>query len=129
MADKIIITGKRKSSIARVKLTPGSGKFIINKKEPLAYFGRPSLVKNALGPIHLVEKVENYDMSANIVGGGISGQSGALRLALARALENAEPELRAPLKKAGMLTRDARKVERKKYGLHKARKATQFSKR
>jgi len=124
-----ILTGKRKSSIARVKLSKGDGNFIINKRGAKIYFKRGSIYDYAIAPLKVTENLTEYDVKANIRGGGLSGQSGALRLAIAKALVNIDPEYRKQLKKLGMLTRDARIVERKKAGLHKARKATQFSKR
>lgn len=129
MSKKEILTGKRKRSIARVKIVPGNGKILVNKKGVDDYLQRHSLVKHGIEPLEIVEMRDKLDVSANIVGGGKAGQAGALRLAIARALVSQNEEFRGPLKKAGMLRRDAREVERKKYGLHKARKATQFSKR
>jgi small subunit ribosomal protein S9 len=124
-----ILTGKRKSSIARVKLYKGEGKFTINKREAKFYLKRSSIYEYAIAPLRATENLDKFDLKANIRGGGLSGQSGALRLAIAKALVNANPDYRKILKKLGMMTRDARIVERKKAGLHKARKATQFSKR
>ena len=121
-------TGRRKEAVARVRLVPGTGKFIVNGRDALNYFGRQQLVDNALAPLRLTETADRFDVLANFDGGGINGQSGALRLGIARALLEAG-EYRADLKKAGFLTRDARAVERKKYGLKKARKRPQFSKR
>ena len=123
--------GRRKSSIARVHLVKGKGKFIINKSKGtlIEYFKRESLVMELKEPFVLVDFDNKYDFIVNIHGGGLSGQARALRLAISRSLEKLNPELRAILKKAGMLTRDARVVERKKYGQPGARKKFQFSKR
>ena len=121
-------TGRRKNAIARVRLVPGTGKVTVNGREGAEYFGREQLLKNALVPFKVTDTVDHFDVIANIHGGGISGQSGALRLGISRALLSAG-DYRAELKKAGFLTRDARRVERKKYGLKKARKRPQFSKR
>ncbi|MDY2788758.1 MAG: 30S ribosomal protein S9 [Atopobium sp.] len=131
MADNTAVytgTGRRKEAVARVRLVPGTGKVTINGREALAYFGRQQLVDNALAPFKVTDTVNAFDVIALCDGGGINGQSGALRLGIARALLNAG-EYRPELKKAGFLTRDARAVERKKYGLKKARKRPQFSKR
>ncbi len=122
-------TGKRKTSIARVRLIPGSGKITINNRTFEDYFPRQSLRVMALSPISAASLEGHYDVIARLQGGGVSGQAGALRHGIARALVEADPELRGELKKAGYLARDARKVERKKAGLKKARKRPQFSKR
>ncbi|MFC0544522.1 30S ribosomal protein S9 [Kutzneria chonburiensis] len=121
--------GRRKEAIVRVRLVPGSGKFTLNGKSLEQYF--PNKVHQQLikEPLVTVERVEMFDIIGNLVGGGISGQAGALRLAIARALIEFESEDRPALKKAGFLTRDPRAKERKKYGLKKARKAPQYSKR
>jgi small subunit ribosomal protein S9 len=121
--------GRRKEAIVRVRLVPGTGKFTLNGRTLEQYF--PNKVHQQLirEPLVTVEKPESFDVFANLRGGGITGQAGALRLAIARALIEVEPEDRPPLKKAGFLTRDARVKERKKYGLKKARKAPQYSKR
>ncbi len=121
-------TGRRKNAIARVRIMPGSGKVTINKRDGIEYFGRKALLNSALAPFKVTDTVNHFDVVATCNGGGISGQSGALRLGIARALLEAG-DYRADLKKAGYLTRDARMVERKKYGLKKARKRPQFSKR
>ena len=121
-------TGRRKNAIARVRLIPGTGKVTVNGREGAEYFGREQLLKNALVPFKVTDTTDHFDVIANIHGGGVSGQSGALRLGISRALLQAG-DYRAELKKAGFLTRDARVVERKKYGLKKARKRPQFSKR
>ena len=122
-------TGRRKSSVARVYLRPGSGQVTINKRSLEQYFGREVLRKIALQPLGLAEMGEQFDIYINVHGGGLSGQAGAVRHGISRALLAADEELRPPLKKAGMLTRDSRKVERKKYGQPGARKHYQFSKR
>ena len=122
-------TGRRKSSVARVRLVPGTGKIIINKRELNEYFGRQTLELIVKQPLNLTGTVEQYDVIADVVGGGPSGQAGAIRHGISRALLGVDGELRASLKKAGFLTRDPRMKERKKYGLKKARKASQFSKR
>ncbi|WP_312880144.1 30S ribosomal protein S9 [Actinokineospora xionganensis] len=121
--------GRRKQAIVRVRFTPGTGKFLLNGKSLEEYF--PNKVHQQLirEPLVLVEKPESFDIRANLHGGGITGQAGALRLAIARALIELDSEDRPPLKKAGFLTRDPRAKERKKYGLKKARKAPQYSKR
>ena len=121
-------TGRRKEAVARVRLIPGTGKVTVNGRDAVEYFGRKQLVENALAPFKVTDTVEHFDVFANINGGGITGQAGALRLGIARALLEAG-DYRDDLKKAGHLTRDARAVERKKYGLKKARKRPQFSKR
>ena len=122
-------TGRRKTSVARVYLRPGSGQVTINKRPLEQYFGREVLRKIALQPLELAEMGEQFDIYINVHGGGLSGQAGAVRHGISRALLAADEELRPPLKKAGMLTRDSRKVERKKYGQPGARKRYQFSKR
>ena len=121
--------GRRKEAIVRVRLLPGTGKFTLNGRELEAYF--PSKVHQQLvrEPLVLAERTESVDVFANLRGGGTTGQAGALRLAIARALVELDAEHRPTLKKAGFLTRDARATERKKYGLKKARKAPQYSKR
>ncbi|TLM98768.1 MAG: 30S ribosomal protein S9 [Actinobacteria bacterium] len=122
-------TGRRKTSVARVYLTPGTGEITINKRPAVEYFGREALVAFATTPFKATETVGRFDVKAILEGGGISGQAGALRLGIARALLEAGDDYRAELKKAGLLRRDPRMVERKKYGLKKARKKPQFSKR
>jgi small subunit ribosomal protein S9 len=121
--------GRRKQAIVRVRLVPGSGKFTLNGKSLEQYF--PNKVHQQLikEPLVTVERVESFDVIGNLVGGGTSGQAGALRLAIARALIEVDADDRPVLKKAGFLTRDPRAKERKKYGLKKARKAPQYSKR
>ena len=122
-------TGRRKSSVARVYLRPGSGQVSINKRSLEQYFGREVLRKIALQPLELAEMGEQFDIYINVHGCGLSGQAVAVRHGISRALLAADEELRPSLKKAGMLTRDSRKVERKKYGQPGARKRYQFSKR
>ncbi|WXL28731.1 30S ribosomal protein S9 [[Mycoplasma] gypis] len=121
--------GRRKSSVARVYLLPGTGKFLINSKESKEYLNSDILLKDALQPFGLTDTVNKFDVVANVNGGGLSGQAGAIRLGIARALLEVNSEYRSALKEAGMLTRDARVKERKKFGLRKARRARQFSKR
>ena len=128
MAERIF-TGRRKTSVARVRLLPGSGQWTLNGRPLQDYFPVDSLQGAVTRPFRVTETEERFDVVARIHGGGTSGQAGALALGIARALEAEDPEWRAPLKAAGLLTRDARKVERKKYGLKKARKAPQYSKR
>ncbi len=122
-------TGRRKAAVARVRLRPGSGVVTVNKRPIDEYFPSATHRMIITEPMRMVEKAETYDVDTTLDGGGISGQAGALRLGIARALSELEPELRGPLKKAGFLTRDAREKESKKYGLKKARKAPQYSKR
>jgi small subunit ribosomal protein S9 len=122
-------TGRRKEAIARARLRPGTGVLTINGRPFESYFTTPAHRMEALEPLRVAEATERYDVEASIKGGGISGQAGALSMALARSLAETDPEARATLKKAGLLTRDARKKESKKYGLKKARKAPQFTKR
>ncbi len=122
-------TGKRKTSVARVILRPGDGKTWINGRTLEEYFPRASHRTAALRPFKTAGAEGTYDLRVRVHGGGISGQAGAVRHGIARALVEADPELRVALKREGYLTRDARQVERKKAGLHKARKAPQFSKR
>ena len=122
-------TGKRKNAIARVWLKPGSGKIMVNGREVETYFARPVLRMIINQAFTVSDRVGQYDISASVTGGGLSGQAGAVRHGLSRALTYFEPSLRPALKKAGFLTRDSRIVERKKYGRAKARKSYQFSKR
>jgi len=129
MADIKIFTGRRKSAVARARVSRGSGQFTLNGRTLEDYFTTEKLRAAVLEPFGVVEQTGQWDVAARIHGGGTTGQAGALRLAIARALAEDSPEWRAPLKAAGLLTRDARKVERKKYGLKKARRAPQFSKR
>ena len=122
-------TGRRKESVCRASLTPGSGNWTINGRSIEDFF--PSMTHRMVvaEPLRLTRLEGQYDISAKVTGGGVSGQAGALRHAIARALIDLDPELRPALKKAGLLTRDAREKERRKYGLKKARKAPQYSKR
>jgi small subunit ribosomal protein S9 len=122
-------TGKRKTSVARVILRPGDGSTWVNGKSLEQYFPRLIHRTAVLSPLKTVELEGQYDLRVRVHGGGPSGQAGAVRHGIARALVEVNPDLRSPLKRAGFLTRDAREVERKKAGLHKARKAPQFSKR
>ena len=123
-------TGRRKKAIARVRLIPdGSGNIVINKRSIDEYFGLDTLKFIVRQPLALTGTEAKYDIAVNVKGGGFTGQAGAIRHGIARALNLAEPELRGALKKAGFLTRDSRTKERKKYGLKKARKSPQFSKR
>jgi small subunit ribosomal protein S9 len=121
--------GRRKEAVVRVRLMPGTGKFTLNGKSLETYFPNKLHQQLIREPLVTVDKTERFDIFANLQGGGTSGQAGALRLAIARALIEVDSEDRPPLKKAGFLTRDARATERKKYGLKKARKAPQYSKR
>jgi small subunit ribosomal protein S9 len=122
-------TGRRKSSTARVFMTKGKGQIVINDRPLDEFFGRETARMIVRQPLEKLEMTENFDIKATVSGGGISGQAGAIRLGVTRALIEYDEELRRPLRKAGYVTRDAREVERKKVGLHKARKATQYSKR
>lgn len=126
---KFYATGKRKRSIARVYMQPGKGVITVNDRELNDYFGRKTLRMIVHEPLELTENSNRYDISVNVNGGGLSGQAYAIRHGISRALQGDNNELRPVLKKAGLLTRDARKKERKKYGLAGARKAYQFSKR
>jgi small subunit ribosomal protein S9 len=128
MADKIFV-GRRKSAIARARVTKGSGQFTLNGRPFEDYFTTEKVRAHVLEPFGVLEQEGQWDVTARINGGGMTGQAGALRLAIARALAEHDGEWRTPLKQAGLLTRDARRVERKKYGLKKARRAPQFSKR
>ena len=122
-------TGRRKESTARVWVKRGTGKILINGKEMISYFARPVLQMQLNFVFDVTERKDQFDVIATVRGGGLSGQAGAVRHGLSRALSLFEPDLRKPLKTAGMLTRDSRVVERKKYGRAKARKSFQFSKR
>jgi len=122
-------TGRRKSSTARVFMQPGSGNILINKRPIDEYFGRETSRMIVRQPLETTEMAEKFDFKIAVSGGGGSGQAGAIRMAIARALLNYDETMRKSLRKSGFLTRDAREVERKKVGLHKARKATQYSKR
>ena len=122
-------TGKRKDAVARVWIKPGSGKIVINGRAVEVYFARPVLRMILQQPLHVVDRNGQYDIVVTVAGGGLSGQAGAVRHGVSKALTYYEPELRGPLKKEGFLTRDPRVVERKKYGKKKARRSFQFSKR
>lgn len=122
-------TGRRKDAVARVWLQKGTGKVKVNGKDQTQYFMRPTLRLILNQPFLIVNGVGHYDVMCTVKGGGLSGQAGAVRHGISRALENFDPEMRPPLKKAGMLTRDARVVERKKVGKHKARRSKQWAKR
>ncbi len=122
-------TGRRKEAIARARVRSGTGTITVNGRPFESYFTTPAHRMEASEPLRVAEATDRFDIDATISGGGVSGQAGALRMALARSLAAVEPESRSTLKKAGLLTRDARKKESKKYGLKKARKAPQFTKR
>ncbi len=122
-------TGRRKEAVARVRLRPGTGKIVCNGRPITEYFPTETHRMIILEPLRVTQTAEVYDVDATLDGGGITGQAGALRLGIARALISLDPELRPEVKKAGLLTRDAREKERRKYGLKKARKAPQYSKR
>lgn len=129
LSDATYATGKRKDSVARVYLVPGKGQIIVNDKPAAEYFRRPVLQMIIAQPFGVTKRETAYDVHAMVLGGGLSGQAGAVKHGISKALEKAEPELRATLKAAGFLTRDSRVVERKHYGFRKARRSTQFSKR
>ncbi len=130
MADEFYIaTGRRKESVAKIRLRSGKGKITVNGKDIKSYLCRANLVMHALKPVEIVELGGRLDIVCVAKGGGLSGQAGAVRLGIARALIKLDPEFRPLLKRNGLLTRDSRMVERKKYGLVKARKRFQFSKR
>jgi len=122
-------TGKRKNAVARVWIKPGAGRIMVNGKEEEKYFARPVLRMILRQPLVAASRADQYDVIATVTGGGLSGQAGAVRHGLSKALTYFEPDLRAVLKKGGFLTRDSRVVERKKYGRAKARRSFQFSKR
>lgn len=122
-------TGKRKDAVARVWLKPGAGRIIVNGKDHMEYFARPVLQMILKQPIAAADRTDQYDINCTVKGGGLSGQAGAVRHGISKALTHYEPELRPVLKKGGFLTRDSRVVERKKYGRRKARRSFQFSKR
>ena len=122
-------TGKRKNAVARVWLKRGSGRIVVNEKEFQIYFARPVLQMLLKQPLNVANRASQYDIMASVMGGGLSGQAGAVRHGISKALTYFEPELRGVLKKGGFLTRDSRVVERKKYGKMKARRSFQFSKR
>lgn len=125
----IAATGRRKSAVARVRLRPGTGKRLVNGKEPLAYFGRATLVQEVEKPFEVTGRGKEFDLVATVHGGGVAGQAGAVRLGIARALLEHDPTGRRSLRGAALLTRDPRAKERKKYGQAAARKRFQFSKR
>lgn len=130
MADKVFTaTGRRKTSVARVFLKAGKGKITINKRTLQEYFGRETARMIVMQPFDVTQTGGNFDIDVNVAGGGNSGQAGAIRHGITRALMLLNADLRTPLKKAGFVTRDPRAVERKKYGRHKARKRPQYSKR
>jgi len=122
-------TGRRKSAVARVRLRPGAGKIVVNARALEDYFPRPTARMVIAQPFDVTGTGTSYDVLASVSGGGTSAQASAIRHAISRALCQANPDCRSPLKKAGYLTRDPREVERKKYGRHKARKRPQYSKR
>ncbi|PCK23611.1 30S ribosomal protein S9 [Bacillus pumilus] len=122
-------TGRRKSSVARVRLVPGEGRIVVNNREITEYIPFAALIEDVKQPLNITETANSYDVLVNVHGGGFSGQAGAIRHGISRALLEVDPEYRTPLKRAGLLTRDSRMKERKKYGLKGARKAPQFSKR
>lgn len=129
MANYYYGTGRRKSSVARVRMVSGSGKIIVNGVDVENYIPSPNLLIDLKQPLVLTETQDKFDITVNVTGGGFSGQAGAIRLGIARALMEADPSYRKTLKQAGLITRDARCKERKKYGLKAARRAPQFSKR
>ena len=124
-----LATGRRKTAVARVRIVPGDGAIIVNNHPPSEYFGRRDLETVVTHPLRVTDTIGRYEVSIKVSGGGIAGQAGAVSQGIARALIAADPELRAALKKAGLLTRDSREKERKKYGLKRARKAPQYTKR
>ena len=124
-----IATGRRKESVARVRLYPGTGAVVLNGKPITDYFSTAAQQNRVTLPLKVVELADRYDINATVEGGGTTGQADAIRLGIARALIELDPDLRPALKKEGLLTRDSRKVERKKYGLRKARRAPQYTKR
>ena len=129
MSMKDISVGRRKASVARVRFVKGKGKIFVNNRDPLEYFKRESLVMDLKQPLNLIDFDNKSDIYINVKGGGLTGQAGAVRLGIARILQAVNSDYRAILKNAGMLTRDSRIVERKKYGQPGARKKFQFSKR
>ncbi len=130
MAEKrFYATGRRKTSVARVYLQEGQGNIQVNDRSLDVFFGRETARMIVLQPFQVTQTVNNFDAKINVQGGGISGQAGAIRHGITRALLQINPDFRSPLKKAGFVTRDPRAVERKKYGRHKARKRPQYSKR
>lgn len=128
MAD-VLKVGRRKNAVARVKLVPGTGKIVINGREFENYFTIPEVREDVLTPFKVTETLGKYDAKVNVYGGGVTGQSQAIRLAIAKSLDEINPDFHTKLKSEGLLSRDPRMVERKKYGQKKARKRFQFSKR
>ncbi len=124
-----LATGRRKTSTARVYLSEGSGNFVVNEKPALEYFGKETLLQQIYEPLRAIDMLDKFDVKINVDGGGVTGQIGAIRLGIARAILKYDASLKPGLKKEGMLTRDSRMVERKKPGQPKARKRFQFSKR
>ena len=131
MADKSVsqATGRRKTAIARVHVAPGEGRILINEKPALEYLGQRSLEMVVMQPLKVVDSLRRFDVTVKVTGGGVAGQAGAVAHGVARALCDYDEQLRPVLKKAGLLTRDPRMKERKKYGLKRARKAPQYTKR
>ena len=128
-SDQVVVVGRRKCAVARVRMTPGTGKVLINKREFEEYFPSETMRGFVTQPLMITGATGNFDFQVTMAGGGIKGQAGALRHGIARALQVSNPDLRAVLKQSGMITRDSRVKERKKYGLAGARRAYQFSKR
>lgn len=128
-SDVVVTVGRRKTAVARVFVKPGNGAITVNGKSYEVYFGRGTSQMIVRRPLEITESMERFEIRANVKGGGTSAQAGAVRHGISRALEKIDAEFRPALKAAGLLTRDPRAVERKKYGRHKARKSTQYSKR
>jgi small subunit ribosomal protein S9 len=128
-AGYIWTVGRRKSSVARVRLRPGTGTIVINDREVAEYFPDPQYVKMVMGPLQALEREKLYDVVVNVRGGGLTGQSGATAMGIARAIVHLDPDSYVALREHGFITRDSRVKERKKYGLRKARKRPQYSKR
>lgn len=124
-----LATGRRKTSTARIYLSEGSGKFLVNEKPAIEYFGKDTLLKQIYEPLRAIDMIDKFDVKVNVDGGGVTGQIGAIKLGIARAILKYDASLKPGLKKEGLLTRDSRMVERKKSGQPKARKRFQFSKR
>lgn len=129
VTERYAATGRRKTAVARVRIAPGSGRIVVNNRDLESYFGRPTLHLVVRSPLQVAGVEGKYDVIASVTGGGLAGQAGAVRHGISRALQLVDDEMRKPLKVAGLLTRDPRMKERRKYGLKKARKAPQFSKR
>jgi len=129
MSNEVSAVGRRKEAVARVRLVPGTGQRVVNGKPIDVYFPRKTIIDRVVHPLEVTSTSDRYDVHANVRGGGVSGQAGAVRLGIARALVSVDESYRKPLKQAGLLTRDPRTKERKKYGQKKARKRFQFSKR